>query len=147
MNRLGIVAVLALTAVSVHAQGIRGVTRRTSTQEFQAPARQFFDAAGINVTGGAIGGAAGVSGPSSSATARPVPAPLLSGTTTPGSAGVRPYVLVPANPAAVRVTNAIVARRALPPKSAMPLRSVPVPVGTPAAATSTLPRPADAPLK
>jgi len=33
------------------AQGIRGVTRRTTTLERQQPARQFFDAAGINING------------------------------------------------------------------------------------------------
>ncbi|MGE3309041.1 MAG: hypothetical protein AB7O66_03655 [Limisphaerales bacterium] len=33
------------------AQGIRGVTRRTTTLERQLPARQFFDAAGVPVNG------------------------------------------------------------------------------------------------
>ena len=49
-------------APAAFAQGIRSVTRRTTTLERQQPARQFFDAAGVNVTGNGNGSAANPAG-------------------------------------------------------------------------------------
>lgn len=42
---------LCCLSSSVLAQGIRSVTRRTTALERQQPARQFFDAAGVDVNG------------------------------------------------------------------------------------------------
>ena len=50
-RRLVIALALIAIAPTALAQGIRNVTRRTTTLERQQPARQFFDAAGINVNG------------------------------------------------------------------------------------------------
>jgi hypothetical protein len=52
VTRALIIASLLLTASAAQAQGISGVTRRTTTLERQAAARLFFDAAGISVTAG-----------------------------------------------------------------------------------------------
>ncbi|MBL9128765.1 MAG: hypothetical protein JNL97_14015, partial [Verrucomicrobiales bacterium] len=51
MRALLVLLAVATLAPPAQAQGIRNVTRRTTTLERQQPARGFFDAAGINVTG------------------------------------------------------------------------------------------------
>jgi len=82
-------ALLALLAVATlappaQAQGIRNVTRRTTTLERQQPARGFFDAAGINVTG------APATGTGASQPAQPTVTPRQ-----PGSFATRPPVALP----------------------------------------------------
>ncbi len=52
-RRLIIALALVAIAPNALAQGIRGVTRRTTTLERQQPARQFFQGAGIQVNGAA----------------------------------------------------------------------------------------------
>ncbi len=104
MSRI-LVSLLAsvLLASSVQAQGIRSVTRRTTTLERQQPARQFFDAAGVNLTGpGATPGAAAAATPAvvrrnSTLASQPRATPMLTGTARPPlrPAAARPYVLGP----------------------------------------------------
>jgi|GEM_PF-2919916 len=50
-RRLIIALALLVLSPVAPAQGIRGVTQRTTTLERQLPARQFFDGAGVNVNG------------------------------------------------------------------------------------------------
>jgi hypothetical protein len=98
MIRPALVLLATIVAVSAHGQGIRGVTRRTPTQEFQAPARQFFDAAGININGTNPRGPAAsdptLPGPSSAGLTRPAASgPLLSNKSGQAPVQARPYVL------------------------------------------------------
>lgn len=52
MPRIALTLMIALAASAAAAQGLASVTRPTPALEHQAKARGFFDAAGINITGG-----------------------------------------------------------------------------------------------
>ena len=105
------------------AQGIRSVTRRTTTLERQQPARGFFDAAGLDVTGAP---ATGVRTPQP---AQPTAAPRQ-----PGSFATRPPVTLP--PISQRIARPQVAqtRPAVPNTAPRALPALRPPPKTPAPA-------------